>query len=261
VSARKSHSPIQEAAVCGVTGEGAAAGAARGATPRVTVGATGEAGVLVGGATRVGIAVAAGCGLGRTGARVAVAEGDGRGGAAVAIPGEDVRAGATSVATILDVGVAVGVNVGVGLGVGVELSVGVDLAVEVEGGLAVAVGGGAAGAALAGGGEGTEGRGFTGGVGVAATRETSAVGVARRAMTTFGPQETEDSRRAAAQRVGSLRNVGVSGALLRRAFYLAGISASDNRSLPAGTFSSFVVFPEGQRTVTRSAVSASPRPK
>lgn len=200
MSARKSHSPIQEAAVCGVTREGAAAGAARGATPRVTVGATGEA-------------------------------------------------------------VAVGVSVGVGLGVRVEVGVGVDLGVEMEGGLAVAVARGAVGAVVASGGEGTEGRGFTGGVGVAATRETSAVGVARRAMTTFGPQETEDSRRAAAQRVGSLRNVGVNGALLRRASYLAGISASDNRSLPAGTFSSFVVFPEGQRTVTRSAVSASPRPK
>jgi hypothetical protein len=249
-SALKSQSPIQEAAGRGVTCAGS--DAEKGPGTRVAGGEAGGTGVLVGGGIRVGVAVATGRGVGRVGVRVALAEGDGKGGVDGAVgvfrsEGEDVGVGGSSSADTL----------GVEVGVGVALAVGVGVAVVVD----VAGGRGAVGAGLAGDRDGTTSCRPGPAVGAAAARRAPAVGVARRATTTLGPQETEDNRRTAAQRARDLWSVGVTGVLLRRASYLADTSASASRSLPAGTFSSLVFLPEGQRTVTRSAAAASPRPK
>src|SRR6266540_3272393 len=174
-SARNAHSPIRGAVGDGVAKAGA--NVEEGTGTCVAGRVAGGTDVLVGGGIGVGVAVTTGDGLGRAGIRVAVAEGDGRGGAVGVVgvfrgEGENVRVVSGSRAITL--GVAVAVAVGVGWG-------------EV-------------GTGPAGSGEGTPGCGFAGDVAVAAARETSAVGVARRATTTFGPQETEESRSTTAQR-------------------------------------------------------------
>ncbi len=214
-------------------GRGGDVGVSRGRGEAVAVGeGTGVAGPGVGGELAGGGA-GAGVGFG-----VAVAERDGRGGAvgvAGILPGEGERVGAGGCSSAITLGAGV-----------------------VDG---VAVGRGDVGTGLAGRGDGAAGFGFAVGVAVAAAREASAVGVARRATTTFGPQEAEASRRAVAQRAPEHWRTGVTGVLIRRASYLDGPCASASRSFPAGTFSSLVLFPEGQRTVRRLAASASFRPK
>jgi hypothetical protein len=221
---------------------------AAGGVGRVVAVAVGE------GASRVGLAVAGGAaeeGAGRDGRAVAVAVGEGAGrvdvAAAVAVGEGDVRVG-------LAVAAAVGEGVGSGRGVAAVVA------------LAVGRGGGAGEERASGAGRGVgiavagavgiSVGGLGRGVGVAAGAE-AAVGVARRATTTLGPQDTAGSRRAAAARARVVFDVRVTGG----ASYRPGVSASASRSFPAGTFWSSVFLPEGQRIATRSAEAASPRPK
>lgn len=186
-SARKSHSPIR-GDVDGVMETDTAGAAGRAAS---------GAGARAGGGIGVGVAVAEGDGLGRARVRVAVADGDGR---------EDA-VGVTGAAR----GAGEGVRVGEGFG---AASLGALVAVGIE------VGREDVGAGLAGTGEEMTGRAFFGvGVGVAADRGASAVGVASRATTTFGPQDRKERRRTAAQRARDHCGVGVTGVLLRRASY------------------------------------------
>lgn len=236
-SARKSHSPGREAA------------AERG-------GACGDAAVEVG--------VAAAVGTGEGGSAVGVDAGDGRG-RDVCVSrggGEPVAVGEGTGAAGCGSGVKVaGADVGVGLGLRVAVAGGV-------GGraagacLAMAVGVGATGVEVGGMGRGVGATdvelGRAGlGVGVAAGVAFSSVGVARRATTTLGPQEMDNGKRTAT--VARARYFLIS--TLGTQSYLSEGCNSDSRRRPAGTFCRSVFVPEGQRTVTWSARTWSPRPK
>ncbi len=200
---------------------------------------TGDAAAVGGDVARMASAVA-----------VAVGEGGASVGRAVAVAVEE---GAGRDGRAVDVAVVVGVGEGEGGGrVAVAAALAGDVGRAVETGVGVSIR--------------DRGRGVGGAVGAG----IPAVGVARRATTTFGPQETRGARRAARTSAGVFFGVrftrllpsrGGEGRQSRRGSYRPGASASASRSLPAGTCRNSVRFPEGQRTVIRSAAPASPRPK
>ena len=128
--------------------------------------------------------------------------------------------------------------------------------------VAVAVGRGDAGMGLAGGEVGMAGCRLAGGVGVgvAAASGTSAVRVARRATTTLGPHETENGRSTTAAEPGT------TGCRRHRSPPSACILSGRRLRLrepkpPRRHILEHRFLSEGQRTVTRSAAFASPRPK